>query len=163
MQLLEHFALGIGQGEVAARVHNAWLINNCANSRCHGGPNAGRFFLHRKGFKDDRVRYTNLLILDRLELDPQWPLINYLAPTDSLVLQYAMSRDVARKPHPDVRGWRPVFTRGNRRLLEDAVAWIQSMMHEPRPEYPVDYDPPMINVITTEDGEGTGQPDRLDR
>jgi len=145
------------------RVHNAWLINNCATPRCHGGPNAGRFFLHRKGHKDDRVRYTNLLILDRLELDPDWPLINYEVPLDSLVIQHALSRDIARRPHPDVRGWRPVFTAGNRRLLEDVVAWIEAMMHDPRPTYPIDYEPPMINVITGEGEGGTADPDRVDR
>ena len=145
------------------RVHNAWLINNCATPRCHGGPNAGRFFLHRKGHKDDRVRYTNLLILDRLELDPQWPLINYETPLDSLVIQHALSRDVARRPHPDVRGWGPVFTAGNRRLLEDTVAWIEAMMHDPRPGYPVDYEPPMINVITGGEEGDPAAPDRVDR
>ncbi|MCZ6834955.1 MAG: hypothetical protein O7G85_04205, partial [Planctomycetota bacterium] len=133
------------------RVHNAWLINNCATRRCHGGPNAGRFFLHRKGYKDERVRYTNLLILDRLELDPDWPLINYQEPNQSLIIQHALPRESARKPHPDVRGFKPVFTSGNRKLLANTISWIQAMMHDPRPEYPVDFEPAMINTTTSDD------------
>jgi hypothetical protein len=76
------------------RVHDTWLINNCATTACHGGPYAGRLFLHRKNYKDDRVRYTNLLILERLKLDPEWPLINYDKPEDSLVIQYGLPRAV---------------------------------------------------------------------
>ena len=124
------------------RVHNTWLINSCATRRCHGGLEAGRFFLHRKGYKGEKVRYTNMLILDRLVLDPDWPLINYQQPRDSLIVQYGLRRDMARKPHPDVKGWKPVFTKGNSRLLDSTIRWIQSMMKDPRPTYPVDYIPP---------------------
>ncbi len=125
------------------RVHDSWLTKNCATSRCHGGVHAGRFFLHGRGYKDDRVRYTNLLILERLDLDPQWPLINYDEPTMSLIVQHALPRTLARKPHPDVPGWKPVFNRSNQRMLEDTVQWIEAML-QPRPEYPVRYDPPQL-------------------
>lgn len=125
------------------RVHDTWLINNCATSRCHGGIHAGEFFLHRRGHKNERVRYTNFLILERLEIDPQWPLINYAQPMDSLIIQYGLSRTDARKPHPDVRGWKPVFARSNKRVLEDAGRWIRSML-QPRPDYPIVYEPPRI-------------------
>ena len=122
------------------RVHNAWLINSCSTSRCHGGPGAGRFSLHLRHYKDPRVRYTNLLILQRLELDPEWPLINYEDPELSLIIQYGLPRDEARKPHPDVRGWKPVFGHGGKRMLQDTTDWIRSMM-APRPDYPVVFDP----------------------
>ncbi|MHC4107902.1 MAG: hypothetical protein ACYSTY_07445, partial [Planctomycetota bacterium] len=84
------------------RVHDTWLMNNCATSRCHGGVGAGRLFLHRRHYKDERVRYTNLLILERLELDSQWPLINYDEPNMSLIIQHGLPRTEARLPHPDV-------------------------------------------------------------
>ena len=125
------------------RVHDTWLINNCATSRCHGGIHAGEFFLHRRGHKNERVRYTNFLILERLEIDPKWPLINYDQPMDSLIIQYGLSRTDARKPHPEVRGWKPVFARSNKRMLEDAGRWIRSML-QPRPDYPIEYEPPRI-------------------
>jgi len=143
------------------RVHDAWLINNCATSRCHGGVDGGRLFLHRENYKSPRVRYTNFLILERLELDPQWPLINYQQPLMSLIIQHALPRKVARLPHPDVEGWRPSLTRGNQRVLDAAEQWIRSM-YQPRPEYPVDYQPPQINQPPPEAGPSE-QPSDSDR
>ncbi|NNM25770.1 MAG: hypothetical protein HKO59_07245 [Phycisphaerales bacterium] len=123
------------------RVHNAWLMNTCATSRCHGGPDAGRFFLHRRNSRDARVRYTNLLILERLDVDGEWPLINYERPLDSLIIQYGLPRTVARKPHPDVHGWRFAFARTQDRQVQATVQWIESMLR-PRVEYPVEFEPP---------------------
>ncbi|MCL4211775.1 MAG: hypothetical protein KJZ68_14060 [Phycisphaerales bacterium] len=125
------------------RVHNTWLVPNCATSQCHGGVKAGRFFLHNRNYRDDRVRYTNLLILQRAELDPQKPLINWEEPLMSRIIQHALPTTEARDPHPPVPGWKPVFTKLNQPLLEDAVAWIRSM-YQPRPDYPIDYTPPDI-------------------
>ncbi len=122
------------------RVHDTWLLNNCATSRCHGGPDAGRFFLYRDHYKDPRVRYSNLLILERLVIDPDWPLINYVEPGMSLIVQYGLPQTSARKPHPDVKGWKPVFGPGSQRMLQDTMTWIELMM-KPRPQYPVVFDP----------------------
>jgi hypothetical protein len=125
------------------RVHNVWLMNNCATSRCHGGTDAGRFFLHRRNYKDARVRYTNLLILERLELDPEWPLVNYERPMDSLIIQHGLARSQAVKPHPPVSGWRPVFRRRTDRAVTSTIRWIESMM-QPRIDYPVEFEPPQV-------------------
>lgn len=122
------------------RVHNTWLLNNCATSGCHGGPDAGDLYLHRRNHTDDRVRYTNFMILEQLDVDPQWPLINYEDPEMSLIVQYGLPREAARLPHPDVRGWSPVFARSNDRMKQDTIRWIKSMM-QPRPTYPVEFDP----------------------
>lgn len=134
------------------RVHNTWLIETCATSRCHGGVDAGRFFLHNRNYKDDRVRYTNLMIMDQLRLEDrggEMRLIDYDDPMMSLLVQYALPRTEARYPHPDVPGWRPVFGENNRRLLEDTLKWIRGMFR-PRPKYPVDYEPPKLDA---RDGE----------
>jgi hypothetical protein len=143
------------------RVHDTWLINGCATSRCHGGPYAGPLFLHRRHYKDERVRYTNLLILERLKLDPQWPLVNWEKPEDSLIIQYALPRDLARKPHPQVAGWKPALNPTNLRLKDDAVAWMNSM-YQPRPDYPVKYEPPRLPRLRTEQDSTAdpGQPSR---
>jgi hypothetical protein len=122
------------------RVHDTWLMNGCATSRCHGGPDGGTFQLHSRQHKDERARYTNLLILERLSVDPAWPLLNYEAPGDSLIIQYGLPRDLARRPHPDVPGWKPIFARGDDRIVDHAVEWLRSMM-QPRPHYPIDYVP----------------------
>lgn len=123
------------------RVHNTWLVPNCATSQCHGGVKAGRLFLHNRNYRDDRVRFTNLLILLRSDLEPGKPLINWEEPLMSRIIQHALPATEARDPHPPVPGWKPVFTRLNQPLLEDAVNWIRSM-YQPRPEYPIDYTPP---------------------
>lgn len=124
------------------KVHDAWLIPNCATSRCHGGLDGGRFFLHRRNSKSERVRYTNLLILERWN-ELGRPLIDYDDPGASLLIQYALPRNEARFPHPEVKGWKPIFSRGNQRLLRDSLAWISSM-YRPRPGYPVDFEAPVI-------------------
>ncbi len=142
------------------RVHDTWLMNNCATTRCHGGIHAGPLFLHRRHSKDDRVRYTNLLILERLEVNPDWPLINYDNPEMSLIIQHGLPRSEARLPHPRVKGWKPIFGPGRHRLKGAALRWIGSLM-QPRPEYPVDYEPPRLETpgaTTAADPDDGGDP-----
>jgi len=126
------------------RVHNSWMIPNCATSRCHGGVQAGEFFLYTGNATDARLRYTNLMTLLNYQVDGR-PMVNFEAPADSLLIQYAMPRQMARFPHPDVKGWTPVFKSGTPQLLNDTVEWIRGM-YQPRPEYPVNYKPPKLNA-----------------
>lgn len=137
------------------RVHNTWLIGNCATSKCHGGPDGGRLYLHNRNHKNDEVRYTNLLIALRTTINGQ-ALVDFERPIDSLLYQYALPRTEARRQHPDVRGWEPVFTPSRRGLAEDFVKWVNSM-HRPRPEYPVEYEPPALDSPDRPDAQG---PDR---
>jgi hypothetical protein len=141
------------------RVHDAWLMNNCATSACHGSPGAGRLFLFRKDAREPAVRYANLLTLERLEIDPQWPLVNYERPLDSLIIQYGLPRTMARRPHPQTPGWAPAFRRLTDRGLQHTVEWIEAML-QPRPEYPVEFEPvvPVAPAEAPEDGRG-----RVDR
>ncbi|MFZ9915055.1 MAG: hypothetical protein ACO3IB_06910 [Phycisphaerales bacterium] len=137
------------------RVHNTWLIGNCATSKCHGGADGGRLYLHNRNHKNDEVRYTNLLIALRTSINGQ-ALVDFERPTDSLLYQYALPRTEARRQHPNVRGWEPVFTPSRRGLAEDFVRWVNSM-HRPRPEYPVEYEPPALDSPDRPDMHG---PDR---
>jgi hypothetical protein len=138
------------------RVHNAWIINNCATSRCHGGPDGGRLYLHTKNYKDAETRMTNMLILTRTTIDGI-PLVDFEKPTDSLVYQYALPPTEARRPHPDVRGWKPILSTGRRGLQEDFVNWVRSMKIQ-RGEYPgIDYTPPGLK---RPDRPTPGGPDR---
>jgi hypothetical protein len=127
------------------RVHNSWLISNCATSRCHGGVDAGRFFLYTGNAKDQRIRYTNLLTLLNFKVDGK-PVVNFEDPPNSLLVQYAMTRSSARYPHPDVKGWRPVLSTTTPQLLQDTLDWIRSM-YQPRPEYPVKYVAPKLDAV----------------
>lgn len=129
-------------------VHGAWLNNACASSRCHGGEHAGRLWLQNKHVNSDATAYTNFLILDRFRLDDGTPLINWDEPARSPLLQMALNRSVSLYPHPDVgrgqgtRGWRPVFRSTEDRRFVQAVEWIESM-YRPRPDYRIDYTPPV--------------------
>jgi len=123
------------------RVHDAWLIPNCATSRCHGGDDAGRLALIGRNTRDVRVRYTNFLILTRLELDdPEWPLLNFQRPLDSLIIQHALPRAVSRRPHPDVPGYTPALQRAEDERLRDFTLFIQAL-HPRRIAYPIDFEP----------------------
>ena len=89
------------------------------------------------------------MILERWnELD--MPLLDYLDPGRSLLIQYGLPRNEARFPHPEVKGWKPVFGRGNPRLLRDAFGWLNSMFR-PRTTYPVDFEAPIIETPTLPD------------
>ena len=122
-------------------VHNAWLIRNCATSGCHGGRNSGRFFLHRADATDSRTILENLLILERLDIEGPYKLVDYENPEMSLLVQYAMPQAESRVPHPDVPGFKAVFPSGKSRIRTNTENWIRSM-YQPRPKYPVDYTPP---------------------
>ncbi|MFO0962976.1 MAG: hypothetical protein U0625_08735 [Phycisphaerales bacterium] len=126
------------------RVHNSWLLGNCATSRCHGGVEGGRFFLYTGNAKDERIRYTNLMTLLSFKVDGR-PVVNFEDPESSLLVQYAMPRTTARFPHPDVKGWKPVFSPSTPQLHADTIEWIRSM-YQPRPTYPVDYVPPKLDA-----------------
>lgn len=135
-------------------VHQGWLLNSCATSRCHGGEQAGRLFLSRGRPSDPATYYTNFLILDRFRLSDGTPLINYDEPEKSPLIQMALPRQASTRPHPVIRSvrgpaggaasdqWRPAIRSRDDRRYQQTVAWIQSM-YRPRPVHPVTYEPPV--------------------
>lgn len=83
------------------------------------------------------------MILERFKMGGSagQSLISYARPETSPLLQLGLPRDDSASPHPEVDGWRPVFrSRDDRRFLQ-AVEWLRSM-HRPRPEIPIQYEPP---------------------
>ncbi len=141
------------------KVHDGWLITNCATSRCHGGPDAGKFFLFNLNTTDARVRYTNLLNLLRGTSHGR-PLVNFEEPANSLIVQYALPESEATTPHPPVKGWKPVF--GKKlypQKLEETLQWIRSM-YQPRPIYPVEYVPPDLTAPIPGSPEDAAEPTR---
>jgi len=129
-------------------IHGAWLNNACASARCHGGEHAGRLWLQNKNVNSDATAYTNFLILERFLLADGTPLINWKEPARSPFLQMALTRSSSLNPHPDVgrgagsRGWRSVFRTTDDRRFVLAVEWLESM-YRPRPDYRIDYTPPV--------------------
>ncbi len=128
-------------------VHQPWLLNSCASTACHGGQQAGTLWLSNTHRNSARTIYTNFLILDRYRLPDGTPLINYEAPARSPLLQMALPREDSLYPHPLVSttrsaAWRPVIGSVDDRKFVAALAWINAM-YRPRPDYPVNYDPPV--------------------
>ncbi len=119
-------------------VHDSWLINNCGS--CHGEPGVGGFRLHVTEPRSAETAMSNLLVLERLQLPDTGPLIDWEDPTNSRIIQYGLPRFRARHPHPPVEGFRAAFKDLDDRRIEQAVAWMR-LMYQPRPTYPVDYDP----------------------
>ena len=76
-----------------------------------------------------------------------------------MIIQYGLPANRAQKPHPAVKGWKPIFTRATNRMLNHSVNWIETMM-QPRPEYPVEYRPP---AKPTEEAVPTPPPEGGDR
>ncbi len=118
-------------------VHDLWLVPKCGSTDCHGGPDAGRFQLIRSTRLNDRIRTSNLLILDALTLDGQ-PMINWTDPMQSTLIQYALPAKQASRPHPSVVGWRPALKSPKSPTTMATTRWIESMMRSPRPTYPVE-------------------------
>ncbi len=117
-----------------------WLINACATTRCHGGPDAGDFRLINTRTNSDATVYTNFLIIEQYTLPNGSPLIDYQAPERSPLLQMGMVSKNALTPHPEIpegfpgTGFRPIFRSTRDRKYRDAIEWIRSM-YQPRPEY----------------------------
>jgi len=123
------------------RVQAGWLVNNCATSRCHGGPDVGNLWLVNRRPRSDAATYTNLLVLERTTLDDGTPLIDYERPANSALLHFGLPAGDSAYPHPEVAGWRPAFRSRDARAFEYAVSWI-NLMYEPRPDYSIEYVPP---------------------
>ena len=133
--------------EISAR----WLTNRCATTRCHGGTAAGRLQLINRAPNSEATVYTNFLILDRFDTNQPVPMIDYSNPADSLLLQMALPREDVLYPHPDVRGWRPVFVNDRSPRYRASLEWIR-MMYQPRPDYPIEYTLPGEEIQEPDDG-----------
>jgi hypothetical protein len=128
-------------------VNRMWLVNSCATSNCHGGPDAGRLWLYNKRSGSDQAAYTNFLILERFKLQNGMPIVNYTEPANSPLLQMGLPRDQAIIKHPEMTGvnkgkWRAVFRGQEDERFQQALDWIKSM-YEKRADYPIDYKPPV--------------------
>lgn len=125
------------------RVQAGWLVNNCATSRCHGGPDVGDLWLVNTRPRSDAATYTNLLILERTTLPDGTPLIDYERPGNSALLQLGLPPDDSARPHPEVIGWRPAFRSRDARAFSYAITWMNAM-YRPRPDYSIEYIPPAL-------------------
>ena len=123
------------------QVHDAWIVPNCATSRCHGGDQAGSLRLVREQPRDARTSYTNLVHLLRFRTSAGESLVDFDNPAASPLLDMGRPRESARRPHPAVSGWKPSVRDGRGEPQTSVVTWLRGM-HRPRPEYPVTIEAP---------------------
>jgi hypothetical protein len=144
-------------------VHRTWLMNGCATTRCHGGEEAGRLYLFNKNPASDRSAYTNFFIIEKFRTAQGMSLIDYNEPRRSPLLQMGLPRDKATIKHPDVGGagrrWGPAFTSEDDPRFRQAVSWIRTM-YPNRPEYPIEYTPPIPRPLRgdVEEDQGVDAP-----
>ncbi|HLO40122.1 MAG TPA: hypothetical protein VK176_03800, partial [Phycisphaerales bacterium] len=136
------------------QIHRGWLLNYCATTDCHGGTEAGNFWLNTRAPNTDATVYTNFYIMEKTRVratrgekrDEMVPLINYANPAQSPLLQLALPPENSLFPHPTPNRpgkspFRPLFRDDSDPRFRKTVDWIASMFL-PRPDYRIDYIPP---------------------
>jgi len=112
----------------------------CASSQCHGAPDkaVGGLKLFNIGVRSDAVDYTNFLILDAYSRGG-WRMINRNDPELSLLVQYGLPPEQARRKHPIKIT--SMLTKRNSVNYRRLVEWIGSLkpLH---PDYRIQWKPP---------------------
>lgn len=115
------------------RVHTP-IVQGCATSRCHGGPDAGRLRLISPADSTEAA-YTNLYLLMKyvteVQVDDGRPfgggsnrLVERGQGATSLLAQYMLSRERASKPHPPVEGFRALARDREHQVFRATVRWM---------------------------------------
>ncbi len=123
-----------------------WPIvrRSCASAECHGGPAAGgKLHLFASHGRDDRIDYTNFLILDGyVSPGGRARMIDRANPDKSLLLQFALPAHEAEFRHPEGGPSRPTFTSRQSRSYIRMLNWIMSLHRPMHPDYRLEYSPP---------------------
>lgn len=124
-------------------IQRRYVVSYCATAGCHGGKQAGEFFLFSKRANDDPTVFTNFYILSEYR-NQDGDMIDRGNPERSLLLQYGLPREAASTPHPEVEGWRPEFRTERDRQYQLILEWLGSGLYSPKPDYGIDYPLPQI-------------------
>jgi len=112
---------------------------SCASAKCHGGaaPKGKLRFVVMPG-RDPRIDYTNFVILTGFKSKAGHHLIDRQEPTQSLLLKYAVPRDISNMKHPVKI--EPIFKSVKDPRLVKILKWIKDDLVGPRtPEYHLTY------------------------
>ncbi|MCC7408811.1 MAG: hypothetical protein IT442_12115 [Phycisphaeraceae bacterium] len=122
-------------------IHQRYVLNYCGSNNCHGGtePVGGLHVLRVYPNRVDTV-YTNFFRLQSLHAD-EWEMLDRAKPERSVLLQLGLPRVKALFPHPDVKGWRPLFASEHDPLYQLMLTWLRSGLVHPTPDYQI---PPAV-------------------
>lgn len=142
------------------KVHRKYVLNYCAATACHGGPDAGELYLFRQAPESRRTAYTNFFILQSISVD-QHDVIDRTDADQSLLLHYGLKRDATTTPHPDVPGWHPRLMSKDVPFYKQIQAWITSLWKTPINNYGIRYSPRAVSPSEETQNEGTPQPETM--
>ncbi len=125
--------------EFRSKIHQRYVLNYCATSRCHGGGQVAGPSLIRSQPASEQTVYTNFFILHSGDA-AAGRLIDRHDPHRSLLIQYGLPTADALASHPDVPGWRATFSDKQDKRLLAIEAWIASLY--PDPDYQISYGSP---------------------
>ena len=122
------------------------VLNNCATIGCHGGHNAGQFFLFFNNADRDDVAYTNFYILQNYSQklgDKEYLMVDRSYPERSILAQFALSLDVAELRHPKLEGqtYKPIAANKQAGGYKAIVAWMKGLQAG-GPNYGISYELP---------------------
>jgi len=113
--------------------------------------------LFKRGNETNEV-YTNFYILAQASHNGM-PMIDRDRPEESLLLQWALPRDQALYPAPQIPGWRPFFNGTDDRLFRQYVSVIDKL-YQPKPDYGIDYAVPDVRLPQPARAGQAGPPDQ---
>ncbi|HEV8378755.1 MAG TPA: hypothetical protein VGP99_07885 [Tepidisphaeraceae bacterium] len=137
--------------EYKAKVQPA-LLQGCATTACHGGSNAGNFLLYNPA-DNDAVTYTNFYTLTQFTSPVekvQRRMIDRVYPQNSLILQFGLPRERAEFDHPDVNGWKIVYSGTQDNKYQQILDWIQNGLVPVQPNYGIEFTLPTTKAPATQ-------------
>jgi tetratricopeptide (TPR) repeat protein len=122
------------------------LVNNCATIGCHGGHNAGRFFLYNQNTEKDEVAYTNFYILQNFKEsfgDKEYSMIDRNYPDRSIMTYFALPPDASELKHPDLKGqtYKPLVASRTSQSYHNLIEWMKELQAAGG-DYGIKYDLP---------------------
>lgn len=113
------------------------VLAGCATSKCHGGPDAGRFRLFPQS-DSDAATYTNFVILQQYSANVPGRhglMIDRQNPQSSLVLQYMLPPGIADTPHPEAKGYHGIVRGPTDMRFTQVLGWIRDGLNPVAPDY----------------------------
>ena len=148
------------------RAIQPYVLQNCATSHCHGGPNAKVFQLITPA-ESDPATYTNFYILQSLNKKAaggggvfakgQLYVIDRMQPTRSLLLDYSIPRQFAEYDHPEVPNFKPPLRGPDDPRHRVMLDWISNSLN-PAPNYGIEFRSPRISSTQPATTQATTEP-----
>ena len=133
---------------------------NCATSACHGAPKGvGGFKLFNSTSRDDRITYTNFVILAGASGKRGGRMLDRDTSEESMLLDYLLLSRLAKRPHPATKKpVRPLFKDRDQTMYKVILKWISSLSAPGYPDYQLDYKPPFGMKLDLSGGGGALPP-----